>query len=101
MEFVVWEEKQQRDEGEGWWEKFSEIKCKGSLTHRVGEDEGKEEEKMTIVSQTTGNNRSREECDWGGEGKSPRLVAACSRELRKVEEDMPNTQLECGSQERT
>lgn len=36
-----------------------------------------------------------------GKEKSPCLVATCSRELRKVEEDMPKTQLECGSQERT
>lgn len=36
-----------------------------------------------------------------GKEKSRCLVVTCSRELRNVEDKIPNTQLECGSQGRT
>ena len=36
-----------------------------------------------------------------GKEKSRCLVVTCSRELRNVEDEISNTQLECGSQGRT
>jgi len=48
--FVIWKEKWERDEGEVWWETFSEIKWMGSLSLCLGEDERRKEVGMTMIS---------------------------------------------------
>ena len=48
--FVIWKEKWERDEGEVWWETFSEIKWMRSLSLCLGEDERRKEVGMTMMS---------------------------------------------------